>query len=471
MENSLEYIQSLINKDELEEAEIKARELLKENQESFECKIALAKVLAIKGKVDEAFDLLKEVIKQDSNNYYPLYLLGSIKENSGDFDEAITFYKKALDLKSDNGQINYRLGKIYNNDKYKGKNEYSSLYHFRNSILGDNPPVKAYLELASLEPTARAVHIIQNGINKFPLDKDLIITLCDKLYQMKEYETCIQNIDLAKNKDLNSFELQILKALAHYRLKQYDQAFNELEQISYLNLHQEVNLNTFKGILLLESQRYLDAETILKKAIANDITNSLGFDGHVILACCNLRQSKHEEANKVIEEIPLSINFESPFYFFIGYPYPIEIDQYFTEAINGVISYKINDARKARYFKAIYTYSSQKNQDRLSTTQLEEVKKEYVNSISLFDRESLYEIYDCLYSVSMDLKDWTDASYYYFLSQTYSGNEDIYVEIEPVLVQINKSQKNIEKLFNIVEKVISEVAIMKVVLLKNVFLN
>src|SRR5690606_2543097 len=105
-----------------------------------------------------------------------------IKENQKEYDEAINLYKKALELKPNSGYINYRIGKIYNNYNYKGKNEYSALYHLRNSLTGDNPPVDAYIELASLEPLSRSIYILQKGVEKFPSDEDIATILCIRLF-------------------------------------------------------------------------------------------------------------------------------------------------------------------------------------------------------------------------------------------------------------------------------------------------
>lgn len=456
MENSLEYIQSLIDSDQLEDAENKARELFEKDKSSFDAQLTLARVLIIIKKYDEAQSLVENIIERDSKNHYPLYLLGFIKENQKEYDEAINLYKKALELKPNSGYINYRIGKIYNNYNYKGKNEYSALYHLRNSLTGDNPPVDAYIELASLEPLSRSIYILQKGVEKFPSDEDIATILCIRLFNSGEYLDCLKNVDAAIERDIHSSELKCLKMLSQYKIGQYEQAVTQLEQVKDTELAQNFHFQAFQGILLIEDRKFSDAEVMLKNAIANDIKDSLNFFGHIILACCYLRQSKYDEANKAFKEIPLDTRFEYPLYLFVTYSVAIELDEYFIEAVNGLVSNKTADANKAKYLKAIYDYSSQENKEKLSPERLSEIIKELVDSIPLLGRNPS-QAYYYLYQISMELKDWLGAVNYYFLTQMHEEDDEVYTEIDSVLEQICKNQKSLEKLFSIIEKVVGEV--------------
>lgn len=454
-QDTLEEIQSLLDNGQINEAEDKSRKLFEENKDNLEVLITLARVLVMNEKTDDALELLKEASEQNPQDYYPPYLMGFIKEDQKEFDDAIKYYKQALSLKPNSGHLNYRLGFIYDNSEYKKKNEYSALSYLRNSITGDNPPEEAYLKLAALEPRSRAVYILQSGIEKYPSDEFLITALCSKLYQLEDYRACIQNIESAKDKSVTSSTLQGLKALSYYQLHEYEQAINEVEQIDVAELQRDIHLRAFQALLQIEARQYSAAEQTLKDMIASDIKDTLGFAGHILLVCRYLREGKNEEASKVFKEIPLTTRFDSPILLFITYSEIVEIDHYFLEAINWFISSNSTDSDSAKYLKAVYIYSSQTNAGKLNPEQLGEIKKDFVNSLSFLGRERA-DAYDLLYHISVELKDWIDAAYYYFLSQMHEEDDTIYFEIESVLVQISKSPKNIEKLFSTIEKVMDE---------------
>lgn len=445
MENSIEYIQSLIDGDQLEDAEVKARELLLEEQNNLEAKTTLARVLLIAGKDAEASDLLKSIIEQDGEDYFPLYLLAIIKDNQKEFDEAIKYYNRALKLKPNNGQILYQIGKIYNSFGYKGKNEYSALHNLRNAISSENPPVGAFLELASVEPLSRSIYILQKGIEKYPSDEDLHITLCEKLYRLDEYSKCIESIDNAKNLGITSVYLQVLKALVFYETAKFSDALNALQFSDELEDNQKIPITAFRGLLLCESQKYKDAEKVLREAIADDVRNSLDFAGHIILICCHLRNSEIEKAERVFKEIPITSSFTSSLFLSIGEYF--EVDSYLLEALDGLVKRESNSTQKAKYFRAIYTYSAGGTaEEKLSSDKLEQIKKDLLASLDLPGKKDPVA-YEYMYFVSMDLKEWIDAANYYFLRQTLDDEYPLGINQE-VLEAINRSQKNVEKLFS-----------------------
>lgn len=455
MENSVENIQSLIDSSKFEEAEAQARKLLADDQNNVEIKTTLARILAIEGKNADAVDLLKHIIEQDKENYYPLYLLAAVKENQEEFDDAIEYYKQALKLKPNNGRIFYQLGKIYNNYNYKGKNEYSALHNLREAITSEKPPAGAFLELASIESLSRSINILQKGLEKYPTDDDLNFRLCERLYSLEEYSKCIQVVDEAEKRGVKLDNLQYYKALSLYFLKQYKDASEVLEQITKGETQVVVHVKAFLGILLCEAQNYLGAETVLKNAITDDIRNSLDFTGHIILICCYFREGRIEGAEKVFKEIPNSANFGSQNYLFINSEI-LDIDTYLLEALNGLIASDTASSKKAGYLRAVHDYYSEANKEKKSSEVLEQTRKEFLSAIDLVGARDP-ENYRSLYQVSKDLKNWGDAAYYYFLSEIYEDSDEVYgYEFDVVLEAINRNQKNIEKLFSIIDQVLNE---------------
>jgi len=295
--------------------------------------------------------------------------------------------------------------------KYKGKNEQSALHNLRKAITSNNPPPEAFLALASLEPLSRAVYIIQNGISKYPSDKELRISLCEKFYFLEEDLKCIETIDIAASQGVAPDDLLGLKALAFYRNKNYQEAIkaiNELRLVVELDDKAKINLGAFEGLLWCEAEEYNKAEKILEKAIAEDVSNDLDFTGHFILMCCHLRNSKTEKAAKVFREMPVGSNFSPiisvPFYRLL------EVNSFFLEALDGLISKSDASQIKAKYFKAAYSYSQRLNGKELSAETLEQIQDHFLDAIELFGpRKS--DIYESLYFVLTDLQKWVDAAY------------------------------------------------------------
>jgi pentatricopeptide repeat protein len=457
MDSPIDEVQQYIDNHQFEEAENKAREQLKDSPDNIEHKTVLARVLAIREKFDEAIQILDDIIKEDDKNYHPVYLLALIKEHQENYEEAINLYYQAIQLNPNNGKLYYQLGAIYNNYKYKGKNEQSALRNLRKAITSNDPPPDAFLELASLEPFSRAVNILQNGISKYPSDDELRISLCEKFYFLEEYLKCIETIDIAMSQGVAPDNLLELKALAFYRNKNYQEAIkavNELCLAVELDDRTKINISAFEGLLLCETEEYIKAEKILEKAIAEDVSNYLDFAGHFILICCHLRNSKVEKAEKVFREIPVGSSFMTTFTIQV-YRY-LEVDSYYLEALDGLISKGDSSQKKAKYFRAIYSYSSRFNGEELSVDTLEQIRNHFLDAIELLGPRNS-DIYESLYFVSTDLQKWADAAYYYFLSQVYEENDAYTTEIESaVLDASNKNQKSIERLLSVIDKVVGE---------------
>lgn len=455
MSKLIENLQQLIESSHYDEAEKEAYRLLREDPDNLEIMTTLARVLAIQEKNAEATTLIDNIIQLDTKNYYPLYLLGIIKGRQEDYDEAIKLYNKALIFSPKNGTIYYRLGQIHNNSKYKYKNEHVALLNFRKAVTSDNPPPEAFLALVSLEPSSRSIYILQNGISRYPEDENLNFSLCQKLYSLEEYSKCIDAIDSAINHGIASDSFKRLKAEVLYKTQKYEEAFNALQGLENDDARDVMSTRVFEGLLMYEAEKLELSEKILEKVIAEDISNHLNFNAHIILICCHIRNSNLEKAEKIFKEIPTDTDLTNPIFLSSSF---LEIDTYFLEALDGLISAGEETTRnKAQYFRTVYEYMPVVlGENKLPIDGLEKIKKDFIALIDLPEiRKS--RVHECLYYVSLELKNWTDALSYYFLSEIHEEKHLYLGDIDDkVLEGITKNQKGIEKFFSVLEKMIND---------------
>jgi len=196
----------------------------------------------------------------------------------------------------------------------------------------------------------------------------------------------------------------------------------------------------------------------LHKVISDDFGNFLDFAGHIILICCYLRDSNIKNAEKVFDEIPLSQRFYPPIQLsFEPYGF-LEIDEYFLEALDGLIAKGTSpqSITKARVFRAIHSYNARDVFDKQSSRGLEKIRDDFLSAIELWPTNA--DIYSYLSGVLQNLKDWVNSAYYHFLSRIYENDEGSYYEEldSKVLESIYEKDKGIQKLFAAIDKILDQ---------------
>ena len=106
----LSYIDTLIKKNEIEEAEIVSRKALDQNKDSIKVNNVLSDILLKLGRLNEAETYLRKEIILKSDNPVAHNNLGSILKQLGKLDEAEASLRQAIIQKPDFVEAHYNLG-------------------------------------------------------------------------------------------------------------------------------------------------------------------------------------------------------------------------------------------------------------------------------------------------------------------------------------------------------------------------
>lgn len=453
MSISKDEIRQIARGGDLVKAKEEARKLVEEHPDDIEAQVMLGRYLALQEEYDEALEILLKASEQEPGREDIVYLIAVSYQLREKYEEALYYFRRIAKSPEFGSIANYQMGMMYMNYGTPALHDPQQARRcFIAAATGDKPVEEAFLQLAAIESEKRRVYVLRNGLNVFPKSAAIHTELA-RLYvlMLGEYSRCIELVDQAAEKGIESDRLRFYSALAHFHIGDFDKALTlieELEEIDYETGFQ-YELKCIDALLRMESGHYAEAETLLAQVLAMDFENKLEFSAHFLAMCCALRQGDVDKAERLFEEVT---EHEPPFFFPSGwlslYLFPIE--KYFLEALGGVIQKGCGQhiTAKAHGLRAIYLH-------RFRDSDWEMIKEDVIPALRYYPDHSKYHfLMGEVYRISGQLK---EAIVHYVQEQLYLDDtaESEFWEYESLLEEIYDDAESFEELLQELDALMS----------------
>ena len=182
----------------------------------------MAKMMLNSKKLEEAKELYSKAMEADKNNIEPYLYLGHYYLSDNKSEDALKFFSKALEIDSTKIEIYELIGQAYLIDKKYG--EAIKALEKAVAVSGKNPTALYNLMLAYYEgkdydsaiKQGKNILAIENA-EKIVLTK--VYNLMGKTYEeKKDYESAINIIKDAIDKDISNCDSYFILTLAYYKL-------------------------------------------------------------------------------------------------------------------------------------------------------------------------------------------------------------------------------------------------------------
>jgi tetratricopeptide (TPR) repeat protein len=252
------------------------------NPQNDEAIANLGMIYQHQGRFDEAEKLYRESLMHNPMNADANYRLGTIVYEKGDVQSAIDYYNKALSIDSKNSSAHYHLGEaLVAEGKYSQAIEslQTSLYLHPNSAPVHEKLGVAYKhqgnETAAIEEFKKAISIKPEDTLPYLLLSSIYEDRNDLELAIAELKSALKN-----NPDFSEAKLKIAEmsldtgktdqAIEYYKKTLIDDPGNPLAERGLSKAYfKKVQEDVSSGIVASPS-RLLEAEKLVKKAIAND---------------------------------------------------------------------------------------------------------------------------------------------------------------------------------------------------------
>lgn len=288
---------------------------------------------------DAARTLLENLLKQDNTDAFALFRMIEIaqSENKHAYADSLAdkaFQNPSVDLQAKvqylvrldkdpqdslQQQRIWRLLRKLNKDtpnnpmvlSYMGEKHMiadkpdSARYYMRRAVKYDSLNLALWQQLVRLDVELQRWDSLQvdmeDAMELYPNQADLLYWHAQASYMNKQYETCIASAKrfVKMNEDLRNSDMQVLIGDCHHHLKQYAESDQAYEKAIKLNPRNATALNNYAYFLSVRGERLEDAARMADQAMKMRPGEASFMDTYGWIL---YRQGKYDEALKWIQK-------------------------------------------------------------------------------------------------------------------------------------------------------------------------
>lgn len=255
----------LLFDNKLESAKQYARMALSDASTRVDALNVLSQIAANEEKLDEARQYCEQVLAIDSTHFDALTNLGVFYQKTGNESKALSYFQKAVAFHPDNPSAYHNLGLLY-----------SSVGRLHNAIIALNTAAKLDSLNAKSVRTLGLLYL-QSGL----------------------FREAVATFQRAIERDFLDVESRVGKALSFWSLQEYDNALEEINAITTMDLRFK-RMELFLANLYFQKKDYDQAIAFAK---ADKQLNPTQAEGHYLLGVLYRLKAQQDKANFEFEEV------------------------------------------------------------------------------------------------------------------------------------------------------------------------